>query len=170
MARGYKEWVGRNAKTFKGAVTVFVKAQKQQLLQVLFKAAQSCLAAINGGSLNIPIYTGNLKDSTGIAIYDNGVLVQYLPTKTATKKQNMGGSLIGAGENWSDIDGREFLVKSIAEGATTFIDGIWFVVYSAVPYAFHINRFGSPRGRGVGFFTDVTNLTESEIFRHLKPM
>ena len=164
MVRGYQKWVGKNAKAFRNALSVVVKAQKQQFLEVLFRAAQHLVGAINNGTLNIPVYTG----STGVAIYDNGVLQQYLPTKTATKKQNMGGGFIGV--KWSQIDGRDFLVKSIAEGATTFINGIWFVVYAAVPYAYKINTEGSPKGRGRGFFNDATRFAENEIFTHLRPM
>lgn len=168
MVSGYQKWVGKNAGAFRNTLAVFVKAQRQQFLEILFRAAQNFVGAVNNGTLSIPVYTGNLKDSTGVAIYDNGVLQQYLPTKTATKKQNMGGGFIGV--KWSQIDGRDFLVKSIAEGATTFIDGIWFVVYAAVPYAYKINTEGSPKGRGRGFFNDATRFAENEIFTHLRPM
>lgn len=134
--RGYKKWYAHNAKVMKEQCTYFLKGvAKPQLVAMLRSVAEEIVAAIDGNG-NIPIYTGNLHDATGVGVYVDGALSQYIPTKIATKKQKSGFG----NTNWYDIDGSLFLQSAMADAATEFNSGCWIVLFSAVPYAFHIDE------------------------------
>ncbi len=135
------------------------------LLAMLTRVAQDIVAAIDSGSY-IPEWTANLHDATGVAIYNDGMVQKFLPTKKATKKTKSGFG----GVNHYDIDGSEFLQRTIAEAATTFSKGLWFVVISAVPYAYYIDQSGSPRGRGQNFFKKTHKDAVAEILAGLRPI
>lgn len=134
--RGYRKWDAHNAKVMKEQCTYFLKGvAKPQLVAMLRSVAEEIVAAIDGNG-NIPIYTGNLHDATGVGVYVDGALSQYIPTKIATKKQRSGFG----NTNWYDIDGSLFLQSAMADAATEFNSGCWIVLFSAVPYAFHIDE------------------------------
>lgn len=136
-----------------------------QLVQLLVSKAQSIVSAIDNGSL-IPEYTANLHDATGVAVYVDGRIQSFIPTKKAQKMTKSGFG----GVNHYNIDGSEFLKRAIAEASIRFSSGIWFVVYSAVPYAYYINNSGSPLGRGQGFFKQLTSTSFNEILAGLRPI
>lgn len=136
-----------------------------EAIRVLKGVADKLVTAIDSGY--IPEYLGNLHDSTGCAVYQDGMLVYFRPTaKHAAKKGKSGFG----GVNHYDIEGSEFLQRTVADAATTFSKGIWFVVFSAVPYAYYINEFGSPKGRGQGFFKKTYEDAVNEILAGLRPM
>lgn len=145
-------------------MTVYVKnVVTPALLNVLKRVAQDVVTAIDSGY--IPEYTANLHDATGIAIYNDGAVLRFIPTKRATKyaKSGFGGLAY-------QIDGSDFLQKTIADASTTFSTGLWFVVFSTVPYAYHINRDGSPLGRGQGFFDTTVKNAVNEVLSGLQPL
>ncbi|MEG0629929.1 MAG: hypothetical protein RR459_03270 [Christensenellaceae bacterium] len=92
----------------------------------------------------LPVWSGNLHDSTGIGLYYNGSLVAYKPSRLAIRKQHI--------EEYSYF-GYEELDK-VMNDTNNYNNGIWFVLFSASPIAFMIDTEGSPYGRGVGYFSD----------------
>lgn len=141
---GYVDWVVKNRTVIKTAVEKYMDVDvKRDVIEMLKMAAQYLAEQIDN-DIRIPIYTGNLHDSTGIAVYTDGTMQGFTPTKLAVKKQSSGYR--------RDIDGHEFLQKSFNEGRQRFKDGVWIVLFSAVPYAAKIDAIGSPKGRGKYFF------------------
>lgn len=138
-----------------------------QLLAVLRSKADELVDTIDNSS-EIPIYLGHLHDATGCAVYANGTLNYFRPTKkVATGKLGKSGL---DGVNHYDIDGSEFLQQAVNEASTRFNDGVWFVLFSAVPYALYINSEGSPKGRGQGFFDHLVSTSVNEILAGLRPI
>lgn len=164
LTAGYVNWVAQNEEVIKNAVTYFLDVDvKPKVLKALADVANAIVAYVEGGNFGIPIWTGNLQDATGVGIYADGKVEKFMPIKIARKKQSMGTALGGR----SYIDGHEFLIRSIEEGATKFTDGIWIVLYSAVPYASHINFEGSKWGRGVGYFQTAETAFKQQVFQAL---
>lgn len=165
MATG-RGYIAYNRSVLMRGLTVHAKnVIMPDLFAMLTRVAQDIVAAIDSGSY-IPEWTANLHDATGVAIYNNGVAVKFLPTKKATKNSHSGFG----GEAHYDINGAEFLQRTIADAATTFSKGLWFVVISAVPYAYYIDQSGSPKGRGVGFFKKTHEDAVREILAGLRPI
>lgn len=161
--RGYTAY---NKSVLMKGLTIYAKnAIKPEVQHALIQVANKVVADIDSGG-RIPEYTSNLHDSTGVAVYADGAVVSFIPTKKATKKAKSG---LG-GVNHYGIDGREFLVNTINEAASTFAKGIWFVVFSTVPYAYHIETVGSPIGRGQGFFKKTYQEAVNEILAGLAPI
>lgn len=161
--RGYTAY---NKSVLMKGLTVHVKnVITPELVNVLKRVAQQIVTAIDTGAY-IPEYTGNLHDATGVAVYADGAVVSFLPTKHATKQGKSGfGGMTHYG-----IDGNEFLTRTIAEASSTFAKGVWFVVFSTVPYAYYIDAFGSPLGRGQGFFKKTYQDAVNEILAGLRPI
>ena len=147
-------------------LTVHTKGVIQpQLIGVLKGASDALATYIDSGY--IPEYLSHLHDSTGSAVYADGALVYFRPTtKRASKKGKSGFG----GVNHYDIDGSEFLQRTVADAASTFAKGVWFVAFSTVPYAYYIDANGSPKGRGQGFFGKTHNEAVREILAGLRPI
>ena len=162
---GYQDWVAHNEAVVKDRVRLFVKEKKAEIVAKLMEVGQVVVDYVNtgympqtlrpGGNNQFPIWTANLRDATGVGIYVDGRTAKFTPTKLAIHKQTTGGSM----GSRRDIDGHSFLFQSISEGASVFNNGIWIVLYCAVPYAAMINASGSKWGRGQGFW----NLTKTEF-------
>ena len=88
---------------------------------------------------SIPYDTGNLMDSTGVGVYVNGVLSAFRFDNQATKPQYFHGK-----EVW----GRKTLDEALKLGAGTYVDGVWIVIFSTVPYAGYQDKLS-------GFFSSV---------------
>lgn len=88
---------------------------------------------------SIPYDTGNLMDSTGVGVYVNGVLSAFRYSQQATVPQIYHGK---------EVRGKETLDKALAFGASTYIDGVWIVIFSTVPYAGYQDKLS-------GFFSGV---------------
>lgn len=134
------------------------------LTRELTSVAQQIVGYIDNGA-NIPEHLGHLHDATGIGVYVNGTMQAFIPTKHAGDKLGKSGY---DGINHYGINGQEFLQQAIAEASTRFASGIWFVLFSAVPYAFYVDAYGSPIGRGLGFFKNIKNLSVSSILAGLR--
>jgi hypothetical protein len=160
--RGYQS---QNLNVLKEGMKMFVKNVAQpQLVSILRQKAQEVVQLIDSGL--IPEYTANLHDATGCAVYADGAISAFIPTKRAQKQGKSGFD----GVNHYGIDGSAFLQQAISEASTRFAKGVWFVVFSAVPYAYHINAKGSPLGRGQNFFDRIANTTVNEILAGLRPI
>ena len=163
--RGYKSWIAHNKSVLEEGIKLHVKKEIQpDLVNYLKGVAKHVVAAIDGGVYPIPIYTGNLHDATGVGVYVDGMMATFMPTKVAIKKQAAGASV--AGESSPYIFGSAFLAESLREASTTFSQGVWFVIFSAVPYAYKFNTEGSPMGRGQGYWDTIVN----DVLSNLKPI
>lgn len=162
--RGYTAY---NKSVLMKGLTVHVRnVITPDLVNVLKRVAQQIVTAIDTGAY-IPEYTGNLHDATGVAVYADGAVVWFQPTaKHATKKAKSGFG----GVNHYEIDGAEFLQRTVADASSTFAKGVWFVVFSTVPYAYYIDANGSPLGRGQGFFKKTYQDAVNEILAGLRPI
>lgn len=158
--RGYQK---QNIDALMSGIKMFVKNVAQpQLVSVLRQKAQEVVRLIDSGL--IPEYTANLHDATGCAVYADGAISAFIPTKRAQKLGKSGFD----GVNHYGIDGSAFLQQAISEASTRFAKGVWFVVFSAVPYAYHIDAHGSPLGRGQEFFKTIRGTAVNDILAGLK--
>lgn len=164
--RGYQK---QNLTALMNGIKMHVKGVLQpQLVAVLRKRADELVAALDSGTYDIPVYLGHLHDATGCAVYADGSLNYFRPTaKKATGKLGKSGF---DGVNHYDIDGAAFLQQAVSEAGGRFGSGVWFVVFSAVPYAYHINAKGSPLGKGQSFFDHIVNTSVNEILAGLRPI
>ena len=126
------------------------------LLNVLYTVAQDVMDYIDSQKV-IPIYTGNLKDATGIGVYRNGVLKRYVPSQIATRPQSSGFHH----KNEYDIWGHQYLSDALeAASKEEYGKGIWIVLFSAVPYAFYIEDRDA-------FFSDIKDVMLNAIISEL---
>lgn len=103
------------------------------------------------GQGDIPIKFGNLRDSTGLAIYANGIMQVWKPNPIATLPSDY---------NDRDIWGRDWLQFAIDQAASVYSDGnVYLVAFSAVPYAQDVEE-------RVGFFE---NFVVQTIIRQAFP-
>lgn len=152
---GYQPWVAHNRAVVTNTVNMLVAEAEKIILKGLKQCADWIIDDIvKQRDTAIPVYTGNLHDSTGVAVYVNGrTFYMKVPPKSAKRMQHTGPSR----GNRRNIDGHEFLMLSISEGASVYNNGIWIVIYSAVPYAARIDTLGSPLGRGKDYFWNLKN-------------
>lgn len=164
------DYTAHNSKVFKVGLKEFAEREiKAKLETVLRGIAKQITDFIDGnfakGNESFPLWTANLHDATGVGVYVDGRLSSFIPTKKATSPQEY--------EGITGIVGSEYLQNALNEATTTFASGIWFVLFSAVPYAYHINTQGSPKERGLRFFdllsADVETLIK-EALANLKPI
>jgi hypothetical protein len=159
------DYTAHNTETFKRIAIAYVNSKiKPQLSSVLRSVAQAIVDVVNGvpieGTALYPRDTSNMLDATGVAVYVDGVVTSYIPTKKATKTQNFFGI--------KGIDGTTCLQQAIADGQTMFSTGIWIVLISATPYAYKVNIEGSLRNRGENFFENLKQTLLNDILTGIK--
>lgn len=114
-----------NKKVFLNGIIDYKKNIETRINKVFAQLAQSVIAYVEGAG-TIPVFTGNLSDSTGVGVYLNGKLQSYAPAQKAIVPQSYKGQTV-----W----GYQELVKALNLAITEFSRGIWVVVFSSVPYA-----------------------------------
>lgn len=107
------------------------------------------------GTYQFPVFSANLHDATGIGVYIDGVMTAYKPTQRAIVEND-------------GVFGSTELDKALSESTSQFATGIWIVLFSAVPYASHVNIAGSPLYRGEGFFGKMEEWLKTDVFGSLK--
>ena len=123
--RGYQS---QNLKVLKEGMKMFVKNVSQpQLVSILRQKAQEVVQLIDSGL--IPEYTANLHDATGCAVYADGAISAFIPTKRAQKQGKSGFD----GVNHYGIDGSAFLQQAISEASTRFAKGVWYSPQCLMP-------------------------------------
>jgi hypothetical protein len=156
----YIAWVPSNIETIKQQCKMFIdNVVRPQVINMLRNVAITIRDSIEGNIYGIPIDTANLKDSTGVAIYDEGRCEMYLPVKQATTLQRSGFH----SRNEKNIDGNLYLSLAIQDAAIEFSKGTWIVLFSAVPYAFYINDTR-------GFFNRALDDIRTTVISGLKPI
>lgn len=158
--RGYKKWMPHNLDVIKNKCRYQItKVSRPKLTAILQEVAQKIVNEIDSIT-SIPNYTGNLRDSHGVGVYAYGTLTSYIPTKTATKAQSSGFHY----RNEYNIWGTEYVSQALQDATTDFSDGIWIVLFAAVPYAFYINETNAQ----AGFFDEIADTIVEEIRKGLK--
>ena len=149
-------WMRSNQKLIERRIDEVSNNSLAGLLDVLDKVAQDVMEYIDSQKV-IPIYTGNLKDATGIGVYHNGVLKSYVPSQIATRPQSSGFHH----KNVYDIWGHQYLSDALeAASKEDYSKGIWIVLFSAVPYAFYIEDRDA-------FFSDIKDVMLNAIISEL---
>lgn len=157
MRRKSKEgWMRSNQKLIERRIDEVGNNSLARLLNVLDTVAQDVMEYIDSQKV-IPIYTGNLKDATGIGVYRNGVLKRYVPSQIATRPQSSGFHH----RNVYDIWGHQYLSDALeAASKEGYGKGIWIILFSAVPYAFYIEDRDA-------FFSDIKDVMLNAIISEL---
>ena len=140
MAKKY--WVQHNNKVFQKAISEHKALLEQKLNGVMREVATKMRDWLVSGQT--PYYTGNMQDATGLGVYINGTLSAYAPMQTAWEAQTYKGQ---------DVWGYAELQDALQEGYTNFSKGIWLVVFSAVPYAFEVDAYGTIKNAS-GYFSE----------------
>ena len=149
-------WMKSNQKLIERRIDEVSNNSLAGLLNVLYTVAQDVMEYIDSQKV-IPIYTGNLKDATGIGVYRNGVLKRYVPSQIATRPQSSGFHH----RNVYDIWGHQYLSDALeAASKEGYGKGIWIVLFSAVPYAFYIEDRDA-------FFSDIKDVMLNAIISEL---
>lgn len=169
----------RNARIIYAAMKGVARDEaKRMIIDMLKKCAQRIVDAVDGrftpwppelphgGSVEYPVWVGQMHDATGVGIYDDGKVIQYLPTKKALDSQPQ----MDAAHNDYGIIGNQRLREAIQAGITQFSEGLWIVLFCAVPYANIVNTKGSPWDRGAGFFDKFADGLMEDVLRGLKAM
>lgn len=117
-------------------------ALEERMVNVFHELAEGVKAYIESLA-GIPVFTGNLADSTGLGVYFNGVLKEFMPTQRANMPQTYKGELV-----WGNL----LLEMALADAAYKYNKGIWVVLFSTVPYAVRVDKNGTTRFED-GYFT-----------------
>lgn len=126
-----KNWRAHNSKVFKKHLVEYKDTIKVELKAILFDVASAIRDLIESRQ-GLPFFTGNLSDSTGIGVYIDGVLVEYVPSQAAAEPQKYFGE---------EIWGVDELQKALELNGKMFSQGLWIVAFSAVPYAASMNIY-----------------------------
>ena len=149
-------WMKSNQKLIERRIDEVGNNSLARLLNALYTVAQDVMEYIDSQKV-IPIYTGNLKDATGIGVYRNGALKRYVPSQIATRPQSSGFHH----RNEYDIWGHQYLSDALeAASKEEYGKGIWIVLFSAVPYAFYIEDRDA-------FFSDIKDVMLNAIISEL---
>lgn len=150
---------------------------KPRLIKMLTQIAQGMVDLIDGafapvppyhrdpesGNEGFPVWHGQLRDATGVAVYDNGRVIKFLPTRKADKHPQRD---LKRGIN--NIIGGEWLEMAITEAQGMCSKGLWIVLFSSVPYAADVNKIGSPAGRGIAYFDRLSDRELADILFNLE--
>ncbi len=115
---------------------------------ILYKTADAMIAYIDSSDI-IPIDTHNLKDSTGVGVYRNGVLKKFTMPRRAEEAKIIDGIAM-----W----GEDMIDQLLDAGVSRYGIGDHIVLMSTMPYAEEVNE----GYLNAGFFTDVLS-TELEV-------
>ena len=160
--KGYKKWMPHNIDVLKKQCRYKLNnVRVPKLVAMLTNVAQKIVNEIDTIT-SVPNYTGNLRDSHGVGVYMYGSLSSFIPTQTATRPQSSGFHH----RNEYGIWGMEYVTRALEDASTTYNDGIWIVLFAAVPYAFYVNE----NNANAGFFDDIADTLVSEVRKGLTRM
>lgn len=117
-----------------------------------------------GGNDKFPVWYGQMHDATYVAVYNDGWVYQFLPTKKALDTQSQ------MYEGVKGYIGNECLKEAIELGLKDYPEGVWIVLFCAVPYAYQINDIGSSWGRGQGFFEEFKRQLIADVVTGLESL
>lgn len=119
--------------------------------EILYETAEAVVSYIDSSDI-IPIQTHNLKDSTGVGVYRNGVLKRFVMPRRAEVARIVDGVAV-----W----GEDIIGLMLEAGINRYSQGDYIVIMSAMPYADAVDK----SYRNSGFFTDILS-TELEVQLH----
>jgi hypothetical protein len=152
---GYRKWMPHNLKALKKKCRYQISNIAQPKLVAMLRDVAQKIANEIDSITSVPNYTGNLRDSHGVGVYLYGTLSAYIPTQTATKAQSSSFH----NRNEYNIWGTEYVSQALQDATTDFADGIWIVLFAAVPYAFYINE----NHESAGFFGEIADTIVEEV-------
>lgn len=157
-----------------GCKNFIEKTAKPRLIRMLTQIAQGMVDLIDGafnpwpsklphgGNADFPVWYGQMHDATGVAIYNDGAVVKFLPTKKALDSQPQRHNGVNG------IIGSQWLERAIDEAKGQCSKGLWIVLFSSVPYAAEINAHGSSWGRGAMYFDRLSDRQLADILFNLE--
>lgn len=159
-----KSWVGHNNKVFQKAITEHRAKLEKKLQKMCQELADEVRLFIeNFDSIpDMPFWSANLADGTGLGVYVNGTLRAFAPTQQATSPQSDNFT------NTYDIWGFQYLQDALSESTTTYSQGIWVVLFSTVPYAIRVDEEGTYRVGGATPPDFFSNRLKEEILDRFK--
>lgn len=168
------EWSAHNRAVISNDIEQYLKKVKDYIITKMREVATTMVNWIDGkfapvppyapgGNSEFPVWWGHLADSTGVGLYIDGRTEYFVPTAIGIKYQKSTNYA-------SQIFGAPMLQQAITNTAAKFPKGIWIILFSAVPYAEKINIFGSPIGRGIGFFDKSIQELTALILSRIQPM
>lgn len=134
-----KSWDAYNKKVFKKGILEYKQKLDIELKKMCEELANDVLDFIEefDSIEDMPFFTGNLADGTGLGVYVNGSLQYFMPAQKAIDSQTY--------EDYDgDIWGADFLMNALSQSESSFPKGIWVVLYSTVPYAAYVDNEGAP--------------------------
>ena len=144
-----KSWVNHNKKVFKKAIenhSTNIKSRISRIMQEVARQMHEFISetSYNQGGGNMPFYTGNLSDGTGLGVYIDGALTAYIPPRRAITSQTNKGVT-----EWGYQDIREALTFASSD----YEKGLWVVLFSTTSYAIKVDERGSKYWES-GFFSE----------------
>lgn len=167
--RGYKKWMPHNLEVIKKQSKYFIDGIKKRKLVSILRGVVSSMANYIS-TADIPEYSGHLRDATGVALYVDGALNHFVPTISSSSRPQSSGFHY---RNEYGINGVEYLKNTVNDATTDFSDGIWIVLFSAVPYAYFLNypqlvsNLSKVQG---GFFNNISEEFIQKILTGLEPL
>lgn len=154
------EWTTHNRSVAMTQLQSFLNKKRKTLVSMLRDNADAmvmyvdrgfspCPPYYGGGTETFPVWEGQMRDSTGVGLYVEGMTNYFMPVPKGNFPQS------DTDKGIDNIVGREWLEESISGNTIFFPHGIWITLISAVPYGEKVNREGSPWGRGVGYFDSL---------------
>lgn len=119
-----------NNKVIEKVLRKFQEDLSERIVSVLRDVASEVISFIEGAN-EIPVQYGNLQDSTGLAIYSDGRMIDFAPNHIAIAPSEWNGY---------DIWGQDYLRQAIGAASDEFSDGIWLVLLSSTPYALKVDE------------------------------
>lgn len=107
--------------------------------------AQWMIDIIDNPDAEYPFQTGNLMESTAVAVYRDGIVKVFKTSSQPSELQEWNGQ-------W--YRGKEQLNLALQYGAINFASGVWIVLFAAQPYAKWLNEEHSAH---IGYFTDLSD-------------
>ena len=84
-------------------------------------------------------------------------MTRYVPSQIATRPQSSGFNYTNIYNIW----GYKYLSDALEAASSEYSKGVWFVLFSAVPYAFYIeDRYN--------YFSDLKDIIYESIISNLK--
>lgn len=166
---GYKKWEQHNFDVLKKQSRYFIEGIKKKKLVSILRGVVSDMAN-HIASAEIPEHSGHLRDATGVALYVDGALNYFVPTTSSSAKPQSSGFHY---RNEYGIVGSEYLQNTVNDSTTDYNDGIWIVLFSAVPYAYFLNypqlveNLSKVQG---GFFNNISEEFIQKILTGLEPL
>lgn len=149
-----------NIRIFKLGLQQFAKKQvEEDIMKICVNVANKMVRFIEGsfnsGSKQYPVWTANLRDSTGVGVYRDSVLQRFVPVSIATRPQK-------------GVWGSQLLSNALQYGSQEYSKGIWLVLFSTTPYAYYIDKNGSKRKRGQGYFKSLSDIIYADVLSELR--